>query len=60
MGPIWTTTFPLVSIKPSKAIAFIGNTYGTIDLLGDVLYDRLSGGFGTAVATLPTSPGPAL
>ena len=39
VGPQWTTTFPLVSIKPSKAIAFIGNTYGTIDLMGDVLYD---------------------
>ena len=56
VGPIWTTTFPLVSIKPSKAIAFIGNAYGTIDLLGDVLYDRLTGGFGTATTTLPNSP----
>src|SRR5665647_369388 len=56
VGPIWTTIFPLVSLKPSKAIAFIGNTYGTLDLLGDVLYDRLSGGFGTATASLPNSP----
>ena len=56
VGPIWTTIFPLVSLKPSKAIAFIGNTYGTLDLKGDVLYDRLSGGFGTATATLPNSP----
>lgn len=56
VGPIWTTIFPLVSIKPSKAIAFIGNTYGTIELLGDVLYDRLAGGFGTATATMPASP----
>ena len=60
VGPIWTTIFPLVSLKPSKAIAFIGNTYGTLDLLGDVLYDRLSGGFGTAVATIPASPGKAI
>ena len=60
VGPQWTTTFPLVSLKPSKAIAFIGNTYGTIDLMGDVLYDRLSGGFGTAVASLPASPGNAI
>jgi hypothetical protein len=58
VGPIWTTVFPLVSLKPSKAIAFIGNTYGTIDLLGDVLYDRLTGGFGTATTTLPNSPNP--
>ena len=56
VGPIWTTIFPLVSLKPSKAIAFIGNTYGTLDLLGDVLYDRLSGGFGTATASMPRSP----
>lgn len=56
VGPVWTTIFPLVSLKPSKAIAFIGNTYGTLDLLGDVLYDRLSGGFGTATASLPHSP----
>lgn len=56
VGPVWTTTFPLVSLKPSKAIAFIGNTYGTLDLKGDVLYDRLSGGFGTATASLPRSP----
>src|ERR1019366_5055489 len=33
VGPVWTTEFPLVSLKPSKAIAFIGNTYGTLDLL---------------------------
>lgn len=58
VGPIWTTIFPLVSLKPSKAIAFIGNAYGTIDLLGDVLYDRLTGGFGTATTTLPNSPNP--
>ena len=45
--------------KPSKAIAFIGNTYGTIDLKGDVLYDRLTGGFGTATTTLPNSPNPS-
>jgi hypothetical protein len=56
VGPIWTTLFPLVSLKPSKAIAFIGNAYGTIELKGDVLYDRLTGGFGTATTTLPASP----
>jgi hypothetical protein len=58
IGPIWTTTFPLVSLKPNKALALIGNTWGTIDLMGDVLFDRLSGGFGTAVATMPNSPNP--
>lgn len=58
IGPIWTTTFPLVSLKPSKAIGLIGSTWGTIELMGDVLYDRLTGGFGTAVVTLPNSPNP--
>jgi hypothetical protein len=56
VGPVWTTTFPLVSLQPSKALSLIGNTYGTIDLKGDVLYDRLTGGFGTATTTLPNSP----
>lgn len=56
IGPLWTTTFPLVSIKPNKALSLIGDTWGTIELMGDVLFDRISGGFGTAVATLPNSP----
>ena len=56
IGPLWTVTLPLVSIKPNKALALIGNTWGTIDLMGDVLYDAKSQGFGTAVTTLPNSP----
>jgi hypothetical protein len=56
IGPVWTTTFPLVSLKPNKALSLIGNTWGTIDLLGDVLYDVQTGGFGTAVVSLPESP----
>lgn len=56
IGPVWTTVFPLVSLKPNKALALIGNTWGTIDLMGDVLYDAKSGGFGTATASLPESP----
>lgn len=56
IGPVWTTIFPLVSIKPNKALSLIGNSWGTIDLMGDVLYDRVSGGFGTATVTLPDSP----
>lgn len=58
IGPIWTTIFPLVSIKPSKALALIGNTWGTIDLMGDVLFDQTSGTFGTATVSLPHSPVP--
>ena len=57
VGPQWTTMFPLVSFQPNKAVAFIGNAYGTIDLMGDVLFDEISGGFGTATASIPASPG---
>lgn len=56
IGPIWTVNLPLVKLSPSKAIALIANTWGTIDLEGDVLYDQLSGGFGTATVSLPNSP----
>jgi hypothetical protein len=56
IGPLWTVIFPLVKLSPSKAISLIANTWGTIDLEGDVLYDALSGGFGTATVTLPATP----
>lgn len=56
IGPRWTVEFPLVSLKPSKALSLIGSQWGTIDLLGDVLYDQTTGGFGTATVTLPNSP----
>jgi hypothetical protein len=58
IGPVWTTIFPLVSLKPNKALSLIGNTWGTIDLMGDVLFDQTSGGFGTATVSLPHSPIP--
>lgn len=56
IGPIWTVTFPLVKISPSKAISLIANTWGTVDLEGDVLFDQRTGTFGTAVVSLPNSP----
>lgn len=56
IGPNYTVTFPLVSIKPNKALSLIGNTWGTIDLMGDVLFDHVSRGFGTASVTMPESP----
>ena len=56
IGPIWTVNFPLVKLSPNKAISLIANTWGTIDLEGDVLFDQLSGGFGTATVSLPESP----
>ena len=57
IGPIWTCEFPLVKLSPNKALSLIGNTWGTIDLEGDVLYDQSSGTFGTAQVSLPNSPG---
>jgi hypothetical protein len=56
IGPIWTVTFPLVKLSPSKALSLIGNQWGTIDLEGDVLFDHDSGAFGTATVSLPNSP----
>jgi hypothetical protein len=56
IGPQYTVILPLVKLSPSKAISLIANTWGTIDLEGDVLFDQLSGGFGTATVTLPNSP----
>jgi hypothetical protein len=56
IGPNWTITFPLVKLSPSKAISLIANTWGTVDLEGDVLFDQASGSFGTASVSLPNSP----
>lgn len=56
IGPVWTINFPLVKLSPSKALSLIANTWGTIDLEGDVLYDQVQRTFGTATVTLPESP----
>jgi hypothetical protein len=56
IGPIWTVNFPLVKLSPNKALSLIGNTWGVIDLDGEVLYDQLQGTFGTATVSLPNSP----
>ena len=56
IGPIWTVNFPLVKLSPSKALGLIANTWGTIDLEGDVLFDQLQQTFGTATVSLPNSP----
>ena len=54
IGPVWTVTFPLVSIKPNKALSLIGSSWGTVDLMGDVLFDHDSQTFGTAQVNLPS------
>jgi hypothetical protein len=56
IGPVWTVNFPLVKLSPNKALGLIQNTWGTIDLEGDVLFDPLQQGFGTATVTLPQNP----
>lgn len=56
IGPNWTVNFPLVKLSPSKALSLIANTWGVIDLDGDVLFDQLQGTFGTATVSLPNSP----
>jgi hypothetical protein len=56
IGPIWTVTFPLVKLSPNKALSLIGNTWGQVDLEGDVLFDHTTGTFGTATISLPNSP----
>jgi len=58
VGPDWTAQFPLVKLSPNKAVSLIGNTWGTIDLMGDVLFDQTSQSFGTAFVSLPHSPIP--
>jgi hypothetical protein len=57
IGAQATVIFPLVQFTPSKALALIGSTWGTIDLAGDVLADPVTGSFGTCtLAGVPTSP----
>jgi hypothetical protein len=58
IGPQYTVQFPLVKLSPSKALSLIGNTWGIIELEGDVLYDQTQQSFGTAFVSLPNSPVP--
>jgi hypothetical protein len=56
IGPVWTVNFPLVKLSPNKALGLIANTWGVIDLDGDVLFDQLQQTFGTATVTQPLNP----
>jgi len=60
IGPRWDVDFPLVKLSPAKALSLIGNTWGTVDLDGDVLFDGQTQTFGTARVQLPNSPGGGL
>lgn len=46
-------TLPNVSFLPSGSINFISEEWGTMELTGDVLYDEVSGDFGTAEIVQP-------
>jgi hypothetical protein len=59
VGPQWTYVFPLCIFTPSKAISLLptgSGTWGALDFETDVLFDDVSGTFGTASATDILSP----
>ena len=59
VGPQWTYQFPLCIFTPTKAISLLptgSGTLGQMDFEADVLYDDVSGTFGTASATDIASP----
>jgi hypothetical protein len=52
VGPVWTYEFPLCLFTPNKAISLLptgSGSWGAMDFEVDVLFDSVSGGFGTAV-----------
>jgi hypothetical protein len=54
VGPTWTYEFPNTLFTPSKAISLLptgSGTWGAFDFECDVLFDQVSGGFGTATDT---------
>ncbi len=54
IGPQYTYTFPLCLFTPTKAISLLptgSGTWGQMDFEADVLFDDVSGGFGTIVDT---------
>ena len=51
VGPVWTYEFPLCLFTPTKAISLLptgSGTWGALDFEADVLFDSISGTFGTA------------
>ena len=59
VGPQWTYEFPLCIFTPNKAISLLpagSGSWGALDFEADVLFDDVSGTFGTASATDILSP----
>lgn len=55
VGVKWDYEFPQVEFSPSAALALIGDTWGQIEVSGDVLYQEGSDSFGTATGDFSTS-----
>jgi hypothetical protein len=54
VGPQWTYEFPLCLFTPTKAISLLptgSGSWGQMEFEADVLFDDVSGGFGTATDT---------
>jgi hypothetical protein len=59
VGPQWTYEFPVCLFTPSKAMSLLpagSGAWGAMDFECDVLYDNVSGTFGTCTATDILSP----
>lgn len=53
VGATVVVEFPIVTLTPSAAIAFIGEGWGSLELTGDVSADPGTGSFGSLVYTAP-------
>jgi len=54
VGPQYTYEFPVCLFTPTKAISLLptgSGSWGTLDFEADVLFDQVSGGFGTITYT---------
>lgn len=48
VGPKWTFEYPIVEFIPTSAINPISDEWGQIEVTGDVLFDDITGKWGTA------------
>lgn len=54
VGPVFTYQFPVCLMTPSKAMSLLptgSGSWGAMDFEADVLFDSVSGGFGTITET---------
>jgi hypothetical protein len=55
VGVKWTYDLPQVEFTPNAAISLIGDTWGTMEVQGDVLYQAGTDSFGTATGDFTAS-----